>query len=157
MNAAAFFTLCALGCFAAAGLIAYKLTLHGPTPDPGLPPAKPHNMIDPVKPLGFTMPPLRSLELSSSASEIARVGAKHGWVVEQEQRNIGLLILVRGDEQMNVYYTRMTVGTIVSHPKKGRTQMFRRNVSPSQLEMLMQKPRAHSSKTGLTGYRKKRA
>lgn len=150
MNAGTIFAICAAGALAAAGLIARSLTRHEPEPGPGLPPAKPHNMIEAEL-------PLRSIELSSSASEIARVGAKHGWIVEQEQRNIGLLILVRGDEQMNVYYTRMTVGTVVSHPKKGRTQMFRRNVSPSQLEMLMQKPRAHSSKTGLTGYRKKRA
>ena len=53
--------------------------------------------------------------------------------LEQEQENIGLLIFVAPGVQINVYYSKRTVATCLDHPTKGRTQMFRRNVSEAEL------------------------
>lgn len=90
--------------------------------------------------------------LTPRAAEIATMAAKYGWVPEQEQKNIGLLILVRGNgEQTNVYYTRMTVGTCVNHPTQGRTQLFRKNVSMAELAKILANPRVHTGK----GYHQK--
>jgi len=48
--------------------------------------------------------------------------------------------------RINVYYTTGTVGTCLNHPKKGKTQLFRRDVSMEQLEQLFIDPRAHTGK-----------
>lgn len=53
--------------------------------------------------------------------------------------------------RLNVYYTTMTVGTAMDHPKKGKTQLFRRNVNEKTLKALFQNPRTHTG----NGYYKK--
>jgi len=54
--------------------------------------------------------------------------------------------------RINVYYTTMTVGTCLKHPKKGRTQLFRRRVSMKQLEKIFENPRQHTGKGYYTKY-----
>ncbi len=44
----------------------------------------------------------------------------------------------------NVYYTTRTVGTCLEHPRQGKTQMFRRLVSPEQLQQIFADPRVHT-------------
>ena len=53
--------------------------------------------------------------------------------------------------RMNVYFSTGTVGTCLYHHRLGRTQLYRRDVSPSTLERLMRKPRLHTG----DGYRQK--
>lgn len=85
--------------------------------------------------------------LTARAKQIADRALPKGWRVREEQANIGLLILERPGEQVNVYYTRMTVGTCVFHPgQKKRTQLFRRNVTPHELDRILSNPRAHTGK-----------
>ncbi len=48
--------------------------------------------------------------------------------------------------RINVYWGRMTVGTCLFHPKLGRTQLFRRNVTPEQLAKIFENPRTHTGK-----------
>jgi hypothetical protein len=55
--------------------------------------------------------------------------------------------------RINVYYTTGTVGTCVNHPVRGKTQLFRRNLSPPELKQLFQNPRQHTGK----GYYRKHA
>lgn len=52
---------------------------------------------------------------------------------------------------MNIYYTKMTVGTALEHPTLGKTQLFRKHVSMDLLEKLFENPRHHTDK----GYMKK--
>ena len=55
--------------------------------------------------------------------------------------------------RLNIYYSTMTVGTCLNHPKKGKTQLFRKNVwNVDLLENLFFNPRFHTRK----GYYKKR-
>ena len=62
-----------------------------------------------------------------------------------------LLSFRRWGVRVNVYYTKMTVGTCMDHPSKGKTQLFRRNVTRNQLIEIMGNPRTHTGK----GYYKK--
>ena len=45
--------------------------------------------------------------------------------------------------RVNVYYTTGTVGTCLTHPRQGKTQLFRRNVDLSTLAELFLIGRAH--------------
>lgn len=58
----------------------------------------------------------------------------------------------KGSTRINVYYTTGTVGTCLNHPKHGKTQLFRRNVSVSTLRAIFENPRTHTG----TGYYKRK-
>ena len=88
----------------------------------------------------------------SDRREIMALAKRHGWKLEQEQKGIGLLVFVKDDKQVNVYTTKMTVGTALTHPKQGKTQLFRRDVSMQLLDKIFDNPRVH---TGI-GYKTRR-
>lgn len=51
-----------------------------------------------------------------------------------------------GITRINIYLTTGTVATCLDHPKHGKTQLFRRNVSKKQLKKIFENPRAHTGK-----------
>ena len=53
---------------------------------------------------------------------------------------------------INVCYTTGTVGTCMEHPRRGKTQLMRRNCTLPQLREIMANPRVHTGK----GYYKRR-
>jgi hypothetical protein len=55
------------------------------------------------------------------------------------------------EARINVYYTTRTVGTALNHPRQSKTQLFRRDCSPSEVAEIMKNPRAHTGK----GYTRK--
>lgn len=111
--------------------------------------------------------------------EVEKLAKKHGWFLICYQENIGMVsygkliidknqIVVksrfdldnilsgiksinREKIRMNIYLTKSTVATCLKHPYKGKTQLFRKGVRLSQLEMLFINPRQHTGK----GYYKK--
>lgn len=89
---------------------------------------------------------------------IEPLAVKYRYTLEQAQENIGLLIFTNGQVQINVYTTRMTVGTCLNHPKLGKTQLFRKHVSFKELEEIFKNPRVHLNAEGFRhyGYRRKR-
>ena len=89
--------------------------------------------------------------LTNRAKYYAKIGARHGYIVEQEQPANKLLILTKnhgafGPVQINVYYTTRTIGTSFKHPSKGQTQLFRRNVNSKMFEAILVNPRVHTGK-----------
>lgn len=66
--------------------------------------------------------------------------------------NSRVVSFVRGGEtvervRFNIYYTTGTVGTCVNHPRQGRTQLFRRNVTTAEeLRAIFRNPRIHTGK-----------
>jgi hypothetical protein len=46
--------------------------------------------------------------------------------------------------RINVYYTTGTVGSCLEHPRKGKSQLFRRDKSPEDLEAIFRNPRIHT-------------
>lgn len=67
------------------------------------------------------------------------------------QENIGLVSYSDGQTRINIYLTKMTVATCLTHPKKGATQLFRKNVNTEMLKEIFEYPRKHTGK----GYYKK--
>lgn len=81
---------------------------------------------------------------------LARGLAKeYDWEEIDLQDNIGMVSFRKDGVRVNVYYTRKTVATALKHPKKGSTQMFRKNVEPQLLRRIFKYPRTHSGR----GYR----
>jgi hypothetical protein len=82
--------------------------------------------------------------------QITKLGAKYGWQLIDHQENIKMLSfykLVGGSPaRLNVYYSKMTVGTSINHPTKGKTQLFRKHVTMAELEKLFIRPRLHTQK-----------
>lgn len=83
--------------------------------------------------------------------EIKIMAKEHDWEYLTFQEDIGMLSFTKNDMRMNIYTTKMTVGTCLNHPKKGKTQLFRKHVTPDELKKLFKNPRHHTNK----GYRTK--
>ncbi len=103
------------------------------------------------KPIVVRSAVIGTANLTNRAKHYAKIGLRNGYVVEQEQPANKLLILTKnhgalGPVQINVYYTTHTIGTSFKHPTKGRTQLFRRNVSDKMFEAILVNPRAHTEK-----------
>lgn len=78
--------------------------------------------------------------------QVRDIARKHDYR-EITLNQVSRVISFRKDRvRINVYYTTGTVGTCVSHPVKGKTQLFRRNVRPSELDTLFANPRSHTGK-----------
>jgi len=84
-------------------------------------------------------------------TEVRKLAEAHGWGGEVFQENISMLSYFKEGMRINIYLTKMTVGTVLNHPKQGKTQMFRKHVTPKELDKLFENPRQHTGK----GYRKK--
>jgi len=50
--------------------------------------------------------------------------------------------------RINVWFGRKgrTIGTYINHPKKGKTQLFRKNPSDSEFKAIFKNPRQHTNK-----------
>ena len=83
-------------------------------------------------------------------NQIKDIAKSHQWILIDHQANIGLLsfrkIINNSKARINVYYTTMTVATALKHPKKGKTQLYRRHVSFKLLEKIFTNPRIHTCK-----------
>jgi len=80
---------------------------------------------------------------------------KFGWKCISYQKNIGMIsfqkVVDNFNCRINVYLTTMTVTTYIKHPKKGKGQLFRKNVSTGLLWRIFMNPRVHTK----IGYSKK--
>lgn len=78
--------------------------------------------------------------------KIDEIAKQHGYVCFDYQQNIGMVSYSDGATRINVYLTKMTVATCLNHPKKGPTQLFRRNVTTKELDQIFAYPRKHTGK-----------
>lgn len=108
---------------------------------------------------------LNSREFETRRQDVIDRATNAGWRLEQEQRVSGLLIFTKnfdgnvaigGDVQMNVYVTTMNVATSMNHPRRGRTQLFRHEVSMRLLSELLKNPRLHTQGRGYYRTQKRR-
>jgi len=83
--------------------------------------------------------------------EIDKIAKENGYVCFDYQENIGMASYSDGATRINIYLTKMTVATCLKHPKKGATQLFRKNVTLKMLNEIFDYPRKHTGK----GYYKK--
>jgi len=86
---------------------------------------------------------------------IKTLAKEHGWTFHDYQENIGMISFVKvfdGDPaRINIYMTKMTVATCINHPRKGKTQLFRKDVDNELMAKIFKNPRVHTHK----GYRGK--
>lgn len=66
------------------------------------------------------------------------------WTEVYLNKKSRLVSFVRDDDRINVCYTTGTVGTVLSHPEHGRTQLFRTKVDMNMLSQLFGNPRMHT-------------
>lgn len=96
-------------------------------------------------------PPVITGRFANRIQMIREVAKQEGWT-EIDYQDANYMISFRKDTtRINVYYSTMTVGTCLNHPKQGKTQLFRRGVDRELLTKLMKNPRQH---TGV-GYKRK--
>lgn len=75
---------------------------------------------------------------------IRKIATDNGW--NEIKGNDSMLSFKKNDNRINVYYTTGTVATCLNHPKRGKTQLFRRNVGAGMLERIFRDPRIHTGK-----------
>lgn len=91
------------------------------------------------------------MQYKISIDRIKELSEKYNYNLIDYQENIGLISFGQDSTRINIYLTKMTVATCLNHPKKGKTQLFRRNVNEQMLEEIFEYPRKHTGK----GYYKK--
>lgn len=82
---------------------------------------------------------------------IVAFAKSHGWGLVQNDDNQLMMAFKKhfpySDVRMNIWYTKMTIGTYLFHPgSKKHTQMFRRNINWNELNQLLINPRSHTLK-----------
>jgi len=80
------------------------------------------------------------------------IAKSQGWGMYKFDPNSRQIIFRKDEMQINVFYTTMTVGTSLRHPKRGKTQIWRKRVNFDLLQKLFINPRHHTNK----GYTTKR-
>ena len=83
--------------------------------------------------------------------QIQDLAKKYEWREIDHQVNTYMLSFGKVNDRINVYYSRMTVGTCLDHPQKGKTQLYRKRVDQELLEKIFKNPRIHTNK----GYRRR--
>jgi len=86
---------------------------------------------------------------------LKKLASEHGWQFHDWQENIGMISFVKvinGDPaRINIYTTKMTVATAISHPRQGKTQLYRKKVGNELMAKIFKNPRVHTHK----GYKRK--
>jgi len=76
---------------------------------------------------------------------IKDIAKKYEYIEIDHQENIYMISFKKNDIRINVYYSKMTIATCINHPKKGKTQLFRRGVWDIKLvENIFKNPRVHT-------------
>lgn len=84
--------------------------------------------------------------------QIRRVAKKAGWR-ETKATNGGIMItfVLPGEPgtkwpKIEIWPSTGTVATMIDHPKKGKTKLYRRGLGQAQLEAVFKNPRLHTGK-----------
>ncbi len=78
--------------------------------------------------------------------QIKEIAERHNWFFAKWQEDIKMLSFKKEGSRINIYITKMTVGTAVDHPRYGKGQLYRRHVSLDLLEQIFINPRVHTTK-----------
>ncbi len=74
-----------------------------------------------------------------------RTGLRLGWRPVEHKPDQFMIRFKKGkDTLLDYWYSKNTVGTVVSHPSGRRQPLFRRNVDKAMLQTLFKNPRAHT-------------
>lgn len=76
--------------------------------------------------------------------DIINMAKRHGWELIADQPDNVMVSFFKNGARINVWYTKMTVATVVNHPLKGRNQLYRKHVSDKMMEQIFINPRVHT-------------
>lgn len=79
-------------------------------------------------------------------NSIIQLAKQENWYFYTHNKITMMLSFKKSGERINVFYTKMTVATCVFHPRFGKTQLFRKNVSMKELADIFKNPRTHTDK-----------
>ena len=92
--------------------------------------------------------PVDEDKVKQNLRAVKDIATHHGWRIVKHDEVTHMISFkhpVHVDwGRVNVYYSRMTVGTALFHPKKGRTQLFRKYVDGFMLSRIFLNPRVHT-------------
>ncbi len=92
---------------------------------------------------------LQSFEVVMDRVEIIKLAYRYGWRIEAaKDKTLLIFNRIKDNEhqQINVWWTRMTIATSLKHPKRGKTQLYGRNIDAALLEKIFNNPRVHTGK-----------
>lgn len=89
--------------------------------------------------------------IPEEASSFYEESYKRGWRLLDVQEGCKMLSILRNGVRLNYYYTTGTVATAMNHPKKGRSQLYRKGLSWDEILSVLDNPREHTN----AGYYKK--
>lgn len=92
------------------------------------------------------------VNLPEELNDMWETAMAYGYDRHEYQPKSSMISFFKEGVRINVYYTTMTVATCLKHPVQGKTQLFRKNVTANELEMIFRYPRVHTRK----GYKKTR-
>lgn len=71
---------------------------------------------------------------------------KHGWVFICKQSENCMISFMRSSVRINIWPSKGTVATAMDHPRKGKTQLYRRGLNINQIEEILINPRQHTGR-----------
>lgn len=91
---------------------------------------------------------LKGDSMKLEVKHINKCASESGWQLLDHQKNIYMISFFKFMSdyraRINIYYSKSTVSTCIDHPKKGKTQLFRKNVTPALLKKIFNNPRIHT-------------
>jgi hypothetical protein len=99
------------------------------------------------------MAKINEIKANSNLERVRFLAKVYGWQEVKFDEGSYMVRFRKSGVVVNVWYSKMTVGTVLDHPKLGTTQLFRKSVRDELMEKIFINPRVHTKK----GYQVKRS
>lgn len=77
---------------------------------------------------------------------IEKIAESRGWQKTDATNNGIMMTFIRGKMKVEIWPSRMTVATMLRHPKKGKSKLYRCQVTFELLDEIFKNPRVHTGK-----------
>lgn len=102
------------------------------------------------KALKITHEDAKVITAEPSAMKAIYIAQKCGWELCNVQTKASMIQFKKDEVKLNVHWTKKqgkyTIATSLNHPKKGKTQLFRKSLNEKELEDIFRNPRKHTDK-----------
>lgn len=82
----------------------------------------------------------------TSVIEIRKLAKRNEWDEIEGVKDSSMVSFMKNGARVNVWFVKMTVGTYIDHPRRGKTQLFRKRVHKKMLEEIFKNPRVHTGR-----------
>lgn len=82
--------------------------------------------------------------------DLSLIALENGWEFCKFDKNNGMLSFIKPNrDRINIFLTTLTVVTAITHPKRGKNQLYRKDCRLDTVKELLKNPRLHTG----NGYR----